>query len=388
MITITGSYRNHPEGSEKWQLTAELPRDPTTHKRNRRYKTVTCSSEREAKKELRKFLTEVESGMYVATNRTSVSQWIQTWMDVYTKPHCSPTTLDRYGGLIRRYINPTIGDMALQDLTPLNIQAWVNSLRESPCTGKQMSASTIKHTFNILSGALDKAVLSGIINKSPCDGITLPKGEKKEAVVYNEDQMKLLVATAKGTDMELVIDMELCFGMRRGELLGLEWGDIDWNAHTIRVERTRVIANNEVIVKPPKTPKSIRTLDVPDPLLQKLKKHKALCVERKLRLGANYIDSDFIFVHPDGKPIYPEYLTQKLTKLQEKAGLPHCRFHDLRHLCASIMLLQNVNVKVAQQVLGHKDINTTLNIYSHVLPSSVKEATDKVSDFVYNSIAK
>ena len=100
-------------------------------------------------------------------------------------------------------------------------------------------------------------------------------------------------------------------------------------------------------------------------------------------MGADYTATEFIIVHPDGKPIYPEYLSQMLTKLQIKADLPQCRFHDLRHLCASIMLMQGVNVKVAQERLGHKDISTTLNIYSHVLPSSAKEAAEKIGELVY-----
>lgn len=388
MLSITGSYQKRQgKNGVSWELVAELPRDPITHKRNRRYRTVTCTSEKEAKKALRDFLSEVEGGMYVATNRTTVSQWVQTWLTVYAAPNNSPTTTDRYRGLIRRYIDPTIGNMALQDLNTIQIQAWVNSLKISPSSGKPLSASTIKHAYNIVSEAMDKAVLAEIIVKSPCNGVSLPKGEKKEAVVYDQEQMKLLVATAKGTDMELVIDMELCLGLRRGELLGLEWDDIDWENKTIKIIRTRVIANNEVIVKPPKTPKSIRTLDLPDQLLEKLRLHKAQCAARHLRMGKRYTATEFIFVHPDGQPIYPEYLTQKLTKLQKKADLPHCRFHDLRHLCASIMLLQGVNVKVAQQILGHKDINTTLNIYSHVLPSSVKEASDKVGSFVYEAIS-
>jgi integrase len=108
------------------------------------------------------------------------------------------------------------------------------------------------------------------------------------------------------------------------------------------------------------------------------------CLSNKLRLGSAYTVTDYIIVHPDGKPIYPEYLSQMLTKLQDKAGLPRCRFHDLRHLCASIMLLQGVNVKVAQERLGHKDIATTMNIYSHVLPSSAREAADKIGQLVYN----
>lgn len=104
-----------------------------------------------------------------------------------------------------------------------------------------------------------------------------------------------------------------------------------------------------------------------------------------MRMGQNYTVTDFVIVHPDGKPVYPEYLSQLFTKLQKKAGLPKCRFHDLRHLCASIMLMQGVNVKVAQEHLGHKDISTTMNIYSHVLPSVAKEAAAKIGALVYDA---
>ena len=218
-------------------------------------------------------------------------------------------------------------------------------------------------------------------------GITLPKGEKKAATVYNQEQIKQLRAAAKGTDMELVIDMELCLGLRRGELLGLQWGDVDWENSKLSVIRTRVLVNTTTVIKEPKTPTSIRTLDLPEPLLQKLRQYKAECAARQLRMGKRYTTTDFIFVHPDGRPVYPEYMTQKFTKIQNKAGLPHCRFHDLRHLCASIMLMQGVNVKAAQEILGHKDVHTTLNIYSHVMPSSLKEASDKIGSFVYDAMA-
>ena len=267
------------------------------------------------------------------------------------------------------------------------VQAWVNSLKVSPCTGKPLKPKTISHAYRLLFQTLQMAVESGTIIKSPCTNIRLPKGDKKEAVVYDEEQMKLLVEAAKGTEMEIVIDMELCFGLRRGELLGLQWQDIDWKKAQLHVIRTRVVADGKVIVKPPKTPKSIRTLDIPDMLLQKLKAYKNECIANQLGRGKGFKEDNYIIVHPDGKPIYPEYLTQLLTKLQKRAGLPHCRFHDLRHLCASIMVRQGVNVKVAQQILGHKDIHTTLNIYAHVMPSALKEASDTVADFLYNDLA-
>ena len=213
----------------------------------------------------------------------------------------------------------------------------------------------------------------------------LPKGQKKPAVVYDEAQIKQLIAAAKGTEMELIIDIELCLGLRRGELLGLQWSDIDWNKNQIHIIHNRVVVKGKSVDKDPKTETSRRTVDVPAQLIQKLRQHKSNCLANRLRLGPAYTITDYVIVHPDGRPIYPEYVTQLFKKLQKKAGLPECRFHDLRHLCASIMLMQGVNVKVAQEHLGHKDITTTMNIYSHVLPSVAKEAAQKIGSLVYDA---
>ena len=379
MITSGSIRQRRPK---VWQITIELPKDPITGKRNRRYRTVE-GTKKEAERAMHEFITELEKGYYVANSNISITEWVQTWLEVYIIPNVSPTTLSRYQGMIKRYINPVIGHIPVQQLTTLAVQSWVNGLKISPSSGKEMSAATIKHAYHVLKGAMDKAVLAGIIYRSPCTGIMLPKGQKKQAVIYDEKQIRQLLDAASGTDMELVIDMELCLGVRRGELLGLEWGDIDWEHNQVKIIRNRVVVDGKSVVKEPKTATSVRTLDVPLPLMQKLRKHKMLCLSNKLRLGQAYIATDYIIVHLDGKPIYPEYLSQMLTKLQEKAGLPKCRFHDLRHLCASIMLLQGVNVKVAQERLGHKDIATTMNIYSHVLPSSAKEAADKIGQLVY-----
>lgn len=258
---------------------------------------------------------------------------------MYITPNVSPTTLSRYEGMIKRYIKPIIGHIQVQELTTLAVQAWVNGLKTSPVSGKEMSAATIKHSYHVLKGSMDKAVLAGIIPRSPCTGIMLPKGPKKPPVVYDEQQIKQLIAAAKGTDMELVIDMELCLGLRRGELLGLQWEDIDFEKNQIHVVRNRVVVNGNSVVKDPKTESGRRTVDVPTQLIQKLRRHKTNCIANRLRMGQNYTVTDYVIVHPDGKPVYPEYLSQLFKKLQKKAGLPKCRFHDLRHLCASIMLM-------------------------------------------------
>lgn len=334
---------------------------------------------------MHEMISEIEKGCYVAKKNITVQEWIDTWMEVYAIPNISPTTLSGYEGMINRYINPLLGHVKVQDLTALTIQAWVNRIRISPVSGNELAPATVKHTYHVLKGALDKAVLSGVIHRTPCVGITLPKGKRKAPVVYNEADMKHLIRAAEGTEMELVIDLELCMGMRRGELLGLQWDDIDWQNRQIHIHRNRVVVKGKSIVKEPKTAAGNRIIDVPERLIQKLHRHRVKCFENKLRLGRRYEDTDFIIVHPDGKPIYPEYISQMFTKLQISAGLPKCRFHDLRHLCASIMLKQGVDVKVAQERLGHADIATTLNIYTHVLPSSAREAADKIGEMVYGA---
>ena len=366
-----------------WEITIELPVDPVTGKRIRKYKTVKNATKKEAEQVMRKMIDEIEKGYYVENSKITITEWINTWMDVYIESNVSPTTKSRYRGMIDRYIIPVIGHVQVQNLNTLAVQKWVNSLKLSPSSGKELSAATIKHAYHVLKGAMDKAVLAGIIARTPCQGIMLPKGEKKPAVIYTEPQIKELIYWAKGTEMELIIDMELCMGLRRGELLGLYWSDIDWENNQIRIVRTRVVVDGVSVIKEPKTKNSKRTIDVPAQLMAKLKAYQKACMENRMRMGRNYIVSDFIIVHPNGQPIYPEYVSQMFTKLQTKAGLPKCRFHDLRHLCASIMLKQGVPAKVAQERLGHADIQTTLNIYSHVLPSSAKDAADKIAEMVF-----
>lgn len=380
---VTGNIQKRKrKNGYSWEITIETPPNPITKKRNRTTKTVK-GTKKDAEQMMRKLIAEAEKGYHVTNNKITILEWVQTWLEIYIMPNVSPTTLSRYQGMVKRYIDPLLGNIQVQQLSTLAVQSWVNSLKVSPVSGKEMSAATIKHTYHVLKGAMDKAVLAGIIPRSPCQGIMLPKGEKKAAVIYDEQQIQQLIRAAKGTEMELPIDMELCLGLRRGELLGLQWGDVDWEKNQVHIIRNRVIVNGKSVVKDPKTESSKRTTDVPTQLMEKLKRHQCTCQLNRLRMGEAYMVTDYIIVHPDGKPIYPEYLSQMLTKLQNKADLPQCRFHDLRHLCASIMLRQGVNVKVAQERLGHKDISTTLNIYSHVLPSSAKEAAEKIGQMVY-----
>lgn len=385
MIT-TGSIRKRTrtDGSHYWQITVELPRDKLTGKRIRKYKSVD-GKKKDAELEMKQFIRKIELGYYKSESKITIHEWMDTWFDTYVVDNVSPTTASRYKGMISRYIKPALGNIMLQDLNMLTVQTWVNSLKISPVSGKPMSASTIKHIFDVLRGACDKAMLLEIIPKTPCAGISLPRGAKKAAVVFDEKQIRQLIAAAEGTDMELILHLEICAGLRRGELLGLRWCDVDFEKQQIHIVRTRVVVDGEVIVKEPKTESSCRTVDVPEQLIQKLKQHKAKCMANRLRLGPAYKPSDYVIVNENGKEPYPESISQRFSRMLKAANLPHARFHDLRHLCASIMLMQGVNVKIAQNHLGHACLQTTMSVYTHVLPSVSKEAAQKIGALVYEA---
>ena len=159
MIT-TGSYRKRmrTDGSHYWQITIELPKDPITGKRVRKYKSVD-GTKKEAERAMHEYIRELEKGYYVTDSKITISEWIDTWLEVYIVPNVSPTTLSRYQGMIKRYIKPIIGNMQVQQLNTLSVQSWVNGLKISPSSGKPMAAATVKHAYHVLKGCMDKAVL-------------------------------------------------------------------------------------------------------------------------------------------------------------------------------------------------------------------------------------
>ena len=159
MIT-TGSYRKRmrTDGSHYWRITIELPKDPITGKRVRKYKSVD-GTKKEAERAMHEYIRELEKGYYVTDSKITISEWIDTWLDVYIVPNVSPTTLSRYQGMIKRYIKPIIGNMQVQQLNTLSVQSWVNGLKISPSSGKPMAAATVKHAYHVLKGCMDKAVL-------------------------------------------------------------------------------------------------------------------------------------------------------------------------------------------------------------------------------------
>lgn len=384
--------RKRKDGKSSHQIVIETPPDSVTGKRQRIYKTVN-GTKKEAERIMRKMLEDLDNQCFVRENNMTVSQWIMEWLDLYLKD-LSPTTLKSYTYQIENYIiNQDIGNIRLQNLTTSDVQRWINSLyNESPLSNQPLSAKTVKNIYHNLCAAIDKAVVLELVKKNVCKAVSLPKVQKYTAEVYDEKELQQLLTAIKGTDMELPLMIDINLGLRRGELLALKWKHIDFEKNLVSIEDNMVEVKREVsadriLTKAPKSASGQRVIPISSALSEYLKKARTDYVLRKLRMGADFFDGDYVICQENGRPYKPNSLTSKFNHFLKNNNLKHIRLHDLRHTNATLMLTQGISPKVAQMRLGHSDYSTTMNIYSHVLKSVETEAAEKIENVIFSNIA-
>lgn len=200
------------------------------------------------------------------------------------------------------------------------------------------------------------------------------------------EQAQQLLAAARGDRLERVLLLALVTGLRRGELLGLKWADIDFTQGALQIRRTLdYVAHYGYVESEPKTKSGKRRIILPGFAVDALKQHRVHQLEQRLKVGEAWQESDYVFTGLEGGPMNPRYLNKLFDQMLERAGLQHMRFHDLRHSAATLLLSMEVNPKIVQEILGHSNISMTMDIYSHVLPSMQREAMGKWDDTLGSS---
>ncbi len=230
----------------------------------------------------------------------------------------------------------------------------------------------------MLKKAFGDAVRLGVLARNPAQHVELPRVEQKEMKTWSTEQAREFIGFIRGDRLEALWILMLTSGMRRGELIGLKWADIDLDAGRLAVRRARVAVGYQVVWSSPKTVKSARVIALDTATCDVLRAHRARQDDEKVLVGDGYHDEDILFAKPDGSPLHPDYVSQRFGRLVRKAGLTMIRPHDTRHTAATLLLEAGIPVKVVSERLGHSTTSITADLYQHVAPHMQEEAANKL----------
>ena len=307
----------------------------------------------------------------------------EQWFEEYAEMNLRNTTYERMLQL-RKRVYAAIGHIRMDKLTPRQIQVFINSLYKDGAnerTGKPLSLKTIRHYLSFISDVFSYAERMGVVSDNPCSKVRLPKGEQTEKKIYTHEQVQRLLTLLEDEPLKYrtFFNLMIYSGFRRGEMLGLEWKDVDFENNVISVRRTsNYTAKKGVYTDTTKTRKSQRSLKFPQAIMDMLKEYKAEQDEQALKCGDKWVETDRLYTKWNGEPMQNGTPYFWLGEFCEKHDLPFYGLHSFRHLFASLLVNQGVDIVTVSGALGHSTVSTTSNIYCHML----EEAQAKVSDAV------
>jgi integrase len=375
-----GHVRQRSPGT--WEVRYTLGTEPGTG--NRRTFTTTVKGDRkDAEKELRRLLRMFDTGEHVDPTRMTVRQWLEFWLSA-VREEVSPKSHERYGEIVRNFLVPELGAVAITKLAPMHIQAayskWAVEGRRDGKSGG-LAPRTRRHIHRILKSALARAVEQQVLARNPADVFKkrLPKVEHRQMVTLTTEQATRFLDVIKHKRLYGPVLIALTTGMRRGEILALRWRNVDLERATLHVvESLEQTKGGLLRFKAPKTDKA-RAITLPSFAVEELRRLKREQAEELFSLGVRQSGETLVCARADGKPRQPRSLTHEFTYLVARCkDIPRVRFHDLRHSHAAQLLRAGIHPKVAQERLGHSTISTTLDLYTHVSKTMQQDASAEI----------
>ncbi len=308
---------------------------------------------------------QLADGLDSLNERQTVEQFLGHWLVDAAKPSLQPRTWAAYESIVRVRVNPRVGHLKLNRLTPQHLQTLYSDL-----LGTGLTLRSVQFTHAVLHRALKQALQWGLIARNPADAVTPPRPRRKEFHALTHEEVDTLLGAVEGTERYALYVLAVTTGIRQGELLALKWGDLDLESGKLSVQRRlerRSLKEGHVFADAKKG-RSRRSVALSGLAIDALHSSRTRQAETRLRVGAAWTDLDLVFTNELGDPLAPRSATRNLHADLESAGLPKVRFHDLRHTAATLLLGDGTHPKVVQEMMGHATIAVTMDVYSHVLP--------------------
>ena len=369
-----GTVNQRYKGS--WELKWYGPADQNGNQK--RISETVRGTKKEAEKILRERLLSVDNGSFVDKSKETVSEFMNRWLKTYAATNVTLRTAHGYEGYSRRYINPTIGKIALQSLTPSQVQKVYADMLD-----RGLSNTTVLHLHRLLKEALGHAVKWGILARNVADAASPPRSEQKQMAMWDVPTIIDFLELSHGTRFGHIHEFAVLTGLRRSEICGLKWESVDLEAGSLSVVATlQRIKGHGLVTGTPKTKRSRRTVDLAPETIELLRTIRGGQMAQQLEYDSVWQNTGYVFTDFDGSPLAPDWLSKDFCGLVRAHGLPQLTFHGLRHAFATLGLKAGISPKVVSEALGHSSVGITLDIYSHVLPNMQNELSEAVANLL------
>ncbi|MFI5710993.1 tyrosine-type recombinase/integrase [Kribbella sp. NPDC051620] len=353
---------------------------------------------------LRKLQTDSDQGIPAEATNWQLEAFLRYWLEHIVKPARKPKTYQGYELVARVHLIPDLGKKKLHKLTGADVRLFMKRLRNTclcckhgydarrgdkkrccavgRCCERHPSDRLVEQVHAVLRNALQAAVREEVLRRNVAKLVQVQGAQYDTNRGATEEQARLLLKAAKPTRLYALFVLALFMGLRRGELLGLKWDDIDWAEKTVTVQRTLQRVNGALRAVTPKTKKSRRTVPLIELCLEALRVHKVLQAKERLAAGKKWVNTGYIFTTEIGTPIEPDNLRRDWYPLRVQVGLGEMRFHDLRHSCVTLLLRLGVPPHIVQAIVGHADVQVTMAIYAHASLEDQRKALEQLGEAV------
>lgn len=305
-----------------------------------------------------------------------LAHWLEYWMDSIVRPNRAETTVYAYQKIIDNHIDPALGTVPLKRLTPKMVQEYYTETQRA----NGLSSNTMRRHHDLLSSALRSAVRQDVIPASPMERVEPPRVRTTESYFYNNQELKLLYQKIEGNILELAVKLAGSLGMRREEICGLKWENVDLQRHLVLIREARTAYGATIVQKETKNRSSVRTLYLPDEVYLLLEQEQARQQQERCLQSPTYNPTDHVILDAKGVPYSPNALSLAFTRFVKKNDLPRLTFHGLRHTFATIASCQGASLFDIGKALGHSTPATTGRIYTHLVDRTHEELVQRVSD--------